>query len=51
MFTLVSEPGAEASERGRLLFASHCNFLKGVVAMDGMPPADRVEICFRAGPM
>ncbi len=45
-FTLAPEPGAEALERGRLLFAAPCDFLKGVVAMDGLPPADRLEVCF-----
>ncbi len=33
-------------EAGRLLFAGACDFVKGVVALDGLPPADRVEICF-----
>lgn len=33
-------------EKGRLLFAQGSDFLKGVVAMDGMPPADRLEVCF-----
>jgi GTP-binding protein len=33
-------------EEGRLLFAGPCDFVKGVVAMDGLPPADRPEICF-----
>lgn len=33
-------------ENGRLLFARGTEFLKGVVAMDGLPPADRVEVCF-----
>ena len=42
----VAEPGAEAVEAGRKLFASGADFLKGVVAMDGLPPADRVEVCF-----
>lgn len=38
----------EPSERelGRKLFAGETDFLKGVVAMDGLPPADRVEFCF-----
>lgn len=35
-----------ALETGRKLFAGPVEFLKGVVAMDGLPPADRVEICF-----
>ena len=33
-------------EIGRRLFAGETNFLKGVVAMDGLPPADRLEVCF-----
>jgi GTP-binding protein len=33
-------------EMGRRLFAGETNFLKGVVAMDGLPPADRLEVCF-----
>ena len=36
----------EALERGRLLFAGPVDFLKGVVAMSGLPPADRAEVCF-----
>lgn len=31
---------------GRALFAKGTDFLKGVVAMSGLPPADRIEICF-----
>ncbi|AZB70020.1 ribosome biogenesis GTP-binding protein YihA/YsxC, partial [Cereibacter sphaeroides] len=45
-FPLTPEPDAEAAERGRKLFAGPVEFLKGVVAMDGLPPADRPEICF-----
>jgi uncharacterized protein YcbX len=37
---------ADDREHGRLLFARGADFLKGVVAMDGMPPADRPEVCF-----
>ncbi len=33
-------------EIGRKLFAGQTDFLKGVVAMDGLPPADRLEVCF-----
>ena len=36
---------AEA-ELGHKLFSGPVNFLKGVVAMDGLPEADRVEVCF-----
>lgn len=39
-------PSDEALEKGRLLFAGETTFLKGVVAMDGLPPADRLEVCF-----
>ena len=46
VFTEAAEPDAEALERGRKLFAGPCDFVKGVVAMDGLPPADRVEVCF-----
>ncbi|MEM9210456.1 MAG: ribosome biogenesis GTP-binding protein YihA/YsxC [Pseudomonadota bacterium] len=46
MFTRAPEPDDATAEAGRLLFAGPCDFLKGVVAMDGMPPADRMEVCF-----
>lgn len=39
-------PDPAISERGRKLFAGPVDFLKGVVAMDGLPPADRPELCF-----
>lgn len=45
-FTIAAEPEAEALERGRLLFAGPVDFVKGVVAMDGLPAADRAEVCF-----
>lgn len=45
-FPLAPEPDAAAREAGRLLFAQGAEFLKGVVAMDGLPPADRLEVCF-----
>ncbi|MFA8440873.1 ribosome biogenesis GTP-binding protein YihA/YsxC [Yoonia sp.] len=45
-FPEVEEPEAQALEKGRLLFAGETEFVKGVVAMDGLPPADRVEVCF-----
>jgi GTP-binding protein len=45
-FPEVQTPDAPALEKGRLLFAGETEFVKGVVAMDGLPPADRVEICF-----
>ena len=45
-FQIDPECGADAVEAGRKLFAGPCDFLKGVVAMDGLPPADRPEVCF-----
>ena len=43
----IAEPENEAAaEKGRKLFLGPVNFLKGVVAMDGLPGADRIEICF-----
>jgi GTP-binding protein len=46
VFTEAPEPDAEAAEAGRLLFAGPVTFLKGVVDMSGLPPADRLEVCF-----
>lgn len=45
-FPLSPEPSDAAREKGRLMFAGEIDFLKGVVAMDGLPPADRMEVCF-----
>jgi GTP-binding protein len=45
-FPLAEPPEPEAAERGRKLFAGPVEFLKGVVAMDGLPPDDRAEVCF-----
>lgn len=45
-FPEVETPDEAALEVGRKLFAGETEFLKGVVAMDGLPPADRVEVCF-----
>jgi GTP-binding protein len=45
-YTLAPEPEDDAREAGRLLFAGPVTFVKGVTAMPGLPPADRVEVCF-----
>lgn len=45
-FPVAEEPDPATLEKGRKLFAGPVDFLKGVVAMDGLPPADRVEVCF-----
>jgi GTP-binding protein len=46
IFPIAETPDAATLERGRKLFATGGEFVKGVVAMDGMPPADRLEVCF-----
>mgnify|MGYP000445200405 CR=1 FL=1 len=45
-FPVADDPEHFAAEKGRLLFAGETAFVKGVVAMDGLPPADRMEVCF-----
>lgn len=45
-FPIAEAPDAASCEAGRKLFAGPVDFLKGVVAMDGLPPADRPEVCF-----
>ncbi len=45
-FPLAPTPEFDAHEAGRLLFAGPVDFIKGVVAMSGLPPADRLEVCF-----
>ncbi|MDU8928428.1 ribosome biogenesis GTP-binding protein YihA/YsxC [Alisedimentitalea sp. MJ-SS2] len=46
-FPLAEEPNEITREKGRKLFAGGtAEFIKGVVAMSGLPPADRIEICF-----
>ncbi|MEM6658868.1 MAG: ribosome biogenesis GTP-binding protein YihA/YsxC [Pseudomonadota bacterium] len=45
-FPLAETPDEESLERGRRLFAGPSDFVKGVVAMDGLPSPDRLEICF-----
>jgi GTP-binding protein len=45
-FPIVEDLDPTVVEAGRMLFHAPIEFLKGVVAMDGMPPADRIELCF-----
>lgn len=45
-FPLADEPDEQTREAGRKLFAGQVDFVKGVVAMSGLPPADRPEVCF-----
>lgn len=45
-FPLAEAPSTEDTEAARRLLTGQVDFLKGVVAMDGLPPPDRVEVCF-----
>ncbi len=45
-FPIAEEPDDITREKGRLMFAGPTDFLKGVVAMSGLPPSDRIEVCF-----
>lgn len=45
-FPMAEEPDELSREKGRKLFAGQTDFLKGVVAMSGLPDADRLEVCF-----
>lgn len=45
-FPLTEEPDDFSREAGRKLFTRETDFLKGVVAMSGLPLDDRLEICF-----
>jgi len=45
-FPLAPDPDQASAEHGRKLFAGQVDFVKGVVAMSGLPPADRAEVCF-----
>ncbi len=45
-FPIAEEPDEFSFEKGRLLFAGETEFVKGVVAMSGLPDADRMEVCF-----
>ena len=45
-FPLAQEPDHHDLEQGRLLFAGETEFVKGVVAMSGLPDPDRLEVCF-----
>lgn len=45
-FPISEAPDPAAAEAARRLLTGQVEFLKGVVAMDGLPPADRIELCF-----
>ena len=43
---LAHPPDKIALHSARRLFLGRCEFLKGVVDINGLPPTDRVEVCF-----
>lgn len=45
-FPAAEAPDDLTREAGRKMFAGETEFLKGVVAMNGLPDADRPEVCF-----
>lgn len=45
-FPIAEAPDDTIVEKGRKMFAGETEFVKGVVAMDGMPDPDRPEVCF-----
>ena len=45
-FPIAEDADALSREAGRLLMTSEVEFLKGVVALDGLPEANRIEVCF-----
>ena len=45
-FPIAEIESDAAREAGRKLFAGETEFVKGVVSMSGLPPADRMEVCF-----
>ena len=45
-FPSADEPDDIAREAGRMMFAGETDFVKGVVAMEGLPDPDRPEVCF-----
>lgn len=45
-FPVTQDPDHQSLEKGRLLFAGETEFVKGVVAMSGLPDPDRMEVCF-----
>ena len=44
--TLLPQFTPQQLDAGRLLFEGPCDFMKGVVALEGLPPGDRVEVAF-----
>lgn len=45
-FPVAAPPAPDEAEAARKAFLGPVDFVKGVVAMSGLPPADRPEVCF-----
>lgn len=45
-FPVVADLDPADVEAGRLLFRGPCDFIKGVVGLEHLPPDDRIEVCF-----
>lgn len=45
-FGPAPEPDPGEAEAARRLFAGRCDFVKGVTALEALPAADRIEVCF-----
>lgn len=45
-FVEMPEPEPDEAEAARKAFMGPCDFVKGVVAIDTLPAADRPEVCF-----
>ena len=45
-FRVVRITDKESLQKGQFLFAKNVSFLKGIVDIEGLPPADKIEICF-----
>ena len=45
-FLAAEDPDDITREAGRKMFAGETDFVKGVVAMEGLPDPDRPEVCF-----
>ena len=45
-FPIVQAPEPPVAEAARKVMTGQIDFLKGVVAMEGLPAPDRIEVCF-----
>ena len=45
-FRIAKETNLASLKKGLKLFSKETSFLKGAVDIDGLPPADKIEVCF-----